>query len=240
MIKHRTVFHWSGGKDSSIALHKMMQSGRCSVELLFTTLNSSSQRVTMHGVYRKLIERQAREIGLPLSVLELPDQPGMAQYDQLIAGQMKSVKERGITHAAFGDINLEDLKQYRESQMEKAGLKSVFPVWGVNTKDLVHQFIHDGFKAVVVSVQADKLGKEFAGREVNQQFLDDLPADVDPCGENGEFHTFVYDGPIFENPIQVKKGEIVYREYDAPGADTNSAKDKSRKMGFWFCDLVNN
>lgn len=194
----------------------------------------------MHGVHKDLIERQAREIGLPLSILELPGQPDMGLYNRMMAGHMKQLKEMGITHAAFGDINLEDLKQYREKQMEKVGLKSVFPVWGQNTKALAQQFIRDEFKAIVVSVQAGKLGKEFAGREFDQQFLEDLPVDVDPCGENGEFHTYVYDGPIFSNPIPVKKGEIIYREYDAPGASTSSAEDKSQKMGFWFCDLLMN
>ncbi len=235
----KTVFHWSGGKDSSLALHLMLKSKEYQIDRLLTSVDREQNRVTMHGVRKELIKRQAVSMGLPITILQLPDQPDMEEYNRLMTEQMQQLKKEGITHAAFGDIFLEDLKIYREKQMEKAGLQPIFPIWKQNTEVLIRRFIDDGFKAIVVSVQADKLGKEFAGREINPRFLKDLPDNVDPCGENGEFHTFVFDGPIFSNPIPVKKGEIVFREYDAPGSKS-SAGNTSQKMGFWYCDLLQN
>ncbi|REL33467.1 diphthine--ammonia ligase [Rhodohalobacter sp. SW132] len=235
----KTIFHWSGGKDSALALHKLLQSGEDHRVRLFTAINRNRARVTMHGVQIELIRRQAKQIGLPLSVLELPDQPGMELYNKLMKREMIRHKSVGFEQAAFGDIFLEDLKEYRENQMKEVGLQSIFPIWGKDTRKLMQQFIDDGFRAIAVCVDADKLGKSFAGREIDQQFLKDLPDDVDPCGENGEFHTFVYDGPIFKQPVLVRRGDVVYREYDSPGSQNDSDTDKKApsKMGFWFCDL---
>lgn len=230
----KTVLHWSGGKDCAITLQALNNSPKYSVERLFTAINQDRNRVTMHGVRRDLIERQAREIGLPISFMELPDQPGMDVYNQTLKREMNDLKEKGITHAAFGDIYLEDLKTYREKLMKESGLQAVFPLWKKDTKKLFRQCIDDGFKACVVSVQEDNMGRSFAGRELNNQFLNDLPGGIDPCGENGEFHTFVYDGPIFRNPIAFKKGDVTYRDYPKPQSDERS----EQKMRFWFCDLL--
>lgn len=230
----KTVFHWSGGKDSSIALHLILKNKEYQIDRLLTTIHRKNDRVTMHGVRKELIKRQAINIGLPVTFLELPDQPGMDEYNRLMMEQMHQLKQEGFTHAAFGDIFLEDLKIYREQQTEKAGFNSLFPIWKQNTSALIRQFIDDGFKAVVVSADAKILGENFIGREIDDRFLSDLPGDVDPCGENGEFHTFVYDGPIFSNPIPFRKGERTYREYDAPSKEESNSK----KMGFWFYDLL--
>ena len=242
MSKKKCVFHWSGGKDSSIALQRILQSDKEQVELLITSLNKKHNRVTMHGVRRVLIEQQAESLGLSLELVELPEQPDMDTYDKLMTDTMKNLRDDGFSDAVFGDIFLEDLRVYREKQMENAGLNSLFPIWQENTEKLIRRFIEDGFKAVVVSAKAEKLDKTFAGRLLDHSFLEDLPEDVDPCGENGEFHTFVYDGPIFSKPIPFKTGEVIYREYDAPEeddpSDGHSAETDPKKMGFWFCDLL--
>jgi uncharacterized protein (TIGR00290 family) len=242
MKSHKTVFHWSGGKDSSIALYEVLKGNKFLVDTLLTTVNKKHDRVSMHGVRRKLIEKQAESIGLPFTTLDLPEQPGMDEYDQLMTEKMQKLKQQGISHATFGDIFLEDLKIYREKQMKKAGLEPHFPIWKKETRRLIKQFIDDGFKAVVVCAKSEKLDRSFAGRRIDYNFLNDLPEDVDPCGENGEFHTFVYDGPIFSSSIAFKKGELIYREYDAPKPDEQNdghpVKNNLQKMGFWFCDLI--
>lgn len=238
----KILFHWSGGKDSSIALNVLLKNDSCKVDMLLTTVNQQLGRVSMHGVRKKLIQQQAESIGIPISFLELPDQPDMAEYNKLMQTAMIRKKNQGYSHAAFGDIFLEDLKSYRESQMEESGFETLFPIWQRDTKELIGRFIDDGFKAIVVCAKSEKLDKSFAGRLIDQSFLDDLPDDVDPCGENGEFHTFVYDGPLFSKPVPFSKGELIYREYNSPDSDKNrddhSIVKESQKTGFWFCDLL--
>lgn len=239
MIKKRSVFHWSGGKDSAIALHRILQDPNYSIDCLLTTINRAHERITMHGVRRDLLEAQVAEMDIPLEILELPEQPEMDEYNRLLGNKMNELKKRDITHAIFGDIFLKDLKSYRENLMQQLGFETVFPIWGEDTTNLIHQFMDDGFKAITVCVKDDSLGKEFAGRVIDKDFLKELPHQVDPCGENGEFHTFVYDGPIFSSPIPFKKGDIVYREYDSPsqsGGDVHQPENS--KIGFWFCDLL--
>ncbi len=242
MKPYNTVFHWSGGKDSSIALHRMLCGNSYRINALLTTMNLDRGRVSMHGVRIELIEKQAEQIGIPLTTLDLPDQPGMKEYNQLMKEKMQNFQQQGYSHAAFGDIFLEDLKLFREKQMEKAGMLPVFPIWQGDTRELIRQFIDDGFKAVIACAKSDKLDASFAGRLIDESFLNDLPDDVDPCGENGEFHTFVYDGPIFSEPVRFKKGEVIYREYNAPIEDDDqcglSNERDPKKMGFWFCDLL--
>lgn len=230
----KTVLHWSGGKDCAIALHKLQQSPRYSVMKLFTAINRDQNRVTMHGVRRELIERQAREIGLPITIMELPDQPGMEVYNRRLKSEMNRLKKEGITHAAFGDIFLEDLKTYRENQMQAVGLRPVFPLWQMDTKKLIRQFIDHKFRAYVVSVQGDKLKRNVAGQKLDDAFVNNLPDDVNPCGENGEFHTFVYDGPIFSNPVSCRKGELTYRDYKSPQNGSN----KESTTRFWFREIL--
>ncbi|MCC5942192.1 MAG: diphthine--ammonia ligase [Balneolaceae bacterium] len=228
-MKHKTVFHWSGGKDSSLALLRLLRHKSYSVERLLTTVDQNSRRIAMHGVREELLHVQAESIGIPLTILQMPDQPDMETYNKRMGEQMQSFREQGFTHAAFGDIYLEDLKQYRENEMKKAGFKSVFPIWKEDTKQLASQFTESGFSAITVCVDSAALPREFAGREADRHFFENLPVETDPCGENGEFHTFVYEGPIFQKKIPFKKKAVTYKKIEGPN---------SSEMGFWYCDLL--
>ncbi|QCR21189.1 diphthine--ammonia ligase [Pontibacter sp. SGAir0037] len=238
----RSIFNWSGGKDSALCLHHVLQDKSCQVEALLTTFSGSTNRVTMHGVRQELLVRQAASIDIPLTKVSLPEGVGMEGYNQLMQEAWLPFQKRGITHAIFGDINLEDLRQYRENQLAKVGIKAHFPLWGIPTATLVHDFISTGFKAVVVCVNERLLDGSFAGRMLDEKFLQDLPAGVDPCGENGEFHTFVFDGPIFKEPVAFQLGERVRKTYGPPANADDSCYDKDKApdydTGFWFCDLL--
>lgn len=230
----RAVFSWSGGKDSALALHKVQQEGNYDVRKLVTTVNKHHSRITMHGVRETLLEQQAQAIGIPLEKIWLPEQPGMEEYDRIMAEAMQRQLDEGMAYAIYGDIFLEDLRAYREQEAAKHGMALGFPIWGRDTKQLLAEFIELGFKAVLVSLKAELMDKSFAGRVIDEQFIDDIPDAVDPCGENGEFHTFVFDGPIFKQPVEFTVGEVIHRSYDAPDADESG----NQQMGFWFCDLV--
>jgi uncharacterized protein (TIGR00290 family) len=195
----------------------------------------------MHGVRRSLLEAQAKAIGLPLDTIELPEQPSMKDYEHAVIEKLTAFKEEGFTSAVFGDIFLEDLKQYRENQLALMDFKGIFPLWKRNTTELIHEFIDLGFKTIVVCTKAEVLDESFAGRVIDRNFLKDIPMHVDPCGENGEFHTFVYDGPIFQQPVEFTTGEKVFREYIAPQDSRDqcfSQQPQTNNMGFWFCDLL--
>lgn len=241
MKKDSGVFSWSGGKDSSLALYHVLKEDKIDVKVLLANINSTRNRLSMHGVRRELIDAQAKSIGLPLEFVELPNQPSMDEFDILLQNKLGELKKRGIDHAIYGDIFLEDLRKYRVQQLEKVGLGHYFPIWKGNTKELVEEFIELGFKAITVCIKSELLDESFVGRIIDQDFVNELPDSVDPCGENGEFHSFVFDGPVFNHNISFKKGEIVYREYQAPKkkdkACTLSNETDSSKMGFWFCDL---
>lgn len=238
----KSIFNWSGGKDSALCLHRVLQEGKYKIDTLLTTLSGTNNRVTMHGVRQELLQRQAESIGLPLTQVFLPEGIGMETYDKLMQEALTPFIQEQVTHAIYGDINLEDLRRYREEQLKKAGLEAVFPLWGLPTQQVVHDFIAAGFKAVVVCVNGRILDSSFVGRELDNAFLNDLPAGVDPCGENGEFHTFVYDGPIFQNPVKFTIGEKVYKTYGTPAQNEDNCHTESSKpvfdTGFWFCDLL--
>jgi uncharacterized protein (TIGR00290 family) len=234
-MQHKSYFNWSGGKDSALALYKAFQDPAYSINHLLTNINIH-RRVSMHGVREELIEQQAKRIGLPLQKISMPGQPSMEEYEARMESAMQELKEENFTHTFYGDIFLEDLKTYREAQSNKAGLRSVFPLWGKNTKELLLEFIDLGFKTVLVCVKSELLPWSFAGRIIDRDFMKDLPHNVDVCGENGEFHTFVYDGPIFSEPIRFKQGEIIFKRYEAPG--DNSGRSESQPVGFWFRDLL--
>jgi uncharacterized protein (TIGR00290 family) len=237
---HKSFFNWSGGKDSALALHYAIQNG-ISVQKLLTNVNAVHNRISMHGVRRSLLEAQAKAIGLPLDTIELSEQPSMKDYENAVITKLTTLKEEGFTNALFGDIFLEDLKQYRETQLATMGFKAIFPLWKQNTVQLMHEFIDLGFKTIVVCTKAEVLDESFAGRIIDRDFLEDIPPHVDPCGENGEFHTFVYDGPIFQNPVEFTIGEKVFREYIAPKDSKDQCftpQPPNANMGFWFCDLL--
>jgi uncharacterized protein (TIGR00290 family) len=232
--------NWSGGKDSSLCLHYIMQDKRYGVDCLLTSVNAAHNRISMHGVRRELLEQQAEAIGLPLHTIELPEQPGMQEYEQAMLEKVSQFKQNGYTHAVFGDIFLEDLKRYREEKLQTVDMQAVFPLWKISTKQLMDDFLRSGFKAIIVCVNEKFLDKSFCGRLIDESFVRDLPANVDVCGENGEYHSYVFDGPVFKHPVPYTKGEIVERRYAAPQTASNTCNpmDKASDYGFYFCDLL--
>lgn len=243
MIKsssNKALFNWSGGKDSALALYYLLQAGELEVATLFTTVNAHYRRISMHGVREELLERQAKSLGLPVTKLYLPEAPSMPEYEQAMGKALRSFRDREVAHAVFGDIFLEDLKNYRVKKLREAGMEGVFPLWKRPTQELVAEFIRLGFKTIVVCVDERYLDKSFAGRVIDKSFLEDLPEGVDPCGENGEFHTFVYDGPLFSAPVAFEKGEVVYRRYGkrATSSDDVCGTGDVPDTGFWYMDLL--
>ena len=217
----RVVFSWSGGKDSAMAMHELQREGRYQVAALLTTVTGDYDRISMHGVRRSLLEQQAAAVGLPLEEVILPKESSNEEYETQMAEVLTRYNEQGVHAVVFGDIFLEDLRKYREQNLAKLGMKGIFPLWKRDTSDLVTSLIGLGFKARTVCVDNHALGREFVGRTIDQGFLAELPANVDVCGENGEYHSFVYDGPIFDHSIPCRPGEIVLRD-----------------GRFYFCDLV--
>jgi uncharacterized protein (TIGR00290 family) len=202
------LLSWSGGKDSAFALHTLRSSPDFEPAGLLTTVTEDYDRISIHGVRRELLEWQAAAIGLPLRTVRIPRDCPNEIYEDRLAATLGEVKSQGIHHVAFGDLYLEDIRVYRESQMAALGLAPVFPVWGRDTTELAHEIIRLGFRAVLVCVDTDVLDPVFAGRSFDDDLLRDLPADVDLCGENGEFHTFVHAGPIFREPLAVQLGRL--------------------------------
>lgn len=233
----KTFMNWSGGKDSALSLYKMQQNGTPAAALV-TALNTVLSRVSIHGVRRELLQQQAHVLRLPLHTIELPEMPGMQVYEETVRQVHRQLREEGFTHGAFGDVFLEDLKRYRESLLAKDGLKCLFPIWKMNSSKVVDQFLLNGFKAVVVCVNSAQLDKSFCGRLLDEHFFRDLPPFVDPCGENGEYHSFVFDGPNFSAPVLFQKGEMVYREYPSPQKADDCFTGPQPASGFYFCDLL--
>lgn len=237
----KVLFNWSGGKDSSLCLYKLLQKDEYDVCRLFTSVNKEKGRVSMHGTRESLIRKQAQKIALPLDCLMLPNRIDMQEYNRLMMDKLKPYRERGINCCAFGDIFLEGLRKYREEKLTEVNMEAIFPLWNMRTDELAREFIDLEFKAVISSVDGSKLDSSFVGREFNHQFLKDLPDHVDPCGEHGEFHSFVYDGPIFDAPVSVKKGKVVERTYESTKDSTHTFSDDSdqdSKVSYWFIDLL--
>lgn len=224
--------NWSSGKDSSLALYSLLNDKRYSVRCLLTSMNSAHDRVSMHGLRRSLLETQLKAIKLPSKTIELPEVSDMETYGNKMREAVQAMKSEGLHHAAFGDIFLEDLRTYREQQLATEGIQAIFPLWKQPTRELLEEFIDLGFKAIVICIDNSVLDERFLGRSLDHSFIDDLPADVDPCGENGEFHTFCYAGPIFQEPIHFVQGERVLRSYPDPSGA------KGQEKGFWFLDLL--
>ena len=214
------LFSWSGGKDSAMALHEFACGGAFRIASLLTTVSEAYDRISMHGVRRVLLERQAAALGLPLHVIPLAQCCTNEEYESKMAAALAHFRKDGIRRVAFGDIFLADLRAYRECNLERVGMSALFPIWQRDTRELAVTFLELGFLAIVVCVDSKKLDASFAGRLFDTAFLSELPATVDPCGENGEFHTFVFDGPLFHQPVPITAGEVVTRD------------------GFVFCDLM--
>lgn len=242
MSRQRAIMNWSGGKDSALALYHSLQSGRWAVQTLLTSVNDAYGRVSMHGVRTELMVAQADRLGIPLRLLRLAGNVSMEAYDARMQQELLELTQQGNTHSIFGDIFLEDLRIYRETQLQRVSLLGEFPLWQRNTTELVHEFVDLGFRAVLVCINEKQLSAEFVGRELDLDLLKDLPKTVDPCGENGEYHSFVYDGPIFSSPVSFTKGEIVHRTYTrSDGTDTHTDQTDTRwDTGFWYQDLLLN
>jgi len=212
VIPQPTLLSWSSGKDSAWSLHLLRRNPNYRVDALLTTFNSTASRVAMHAVRRELAEAQAERTGIPLWSVDLPWPCSNAVYEGLMQGVCDRALAAGITAMAFGDLFLEDIRAYREKQLEPTGITPVFPVWQIPTAQLARDLVDAGVRAKVTCVDPSKLDASFAGREYDMEFLFDLPPSVDPCGENGEFHTFVYDAPVFSSAIAIRSGEIVTRD----------------------------
>ncbi|MFC5050986.1 ATP-binding protein [Rubritalea spongiae] len=234
-----TWLHWSGGKDSAYALTQL--SKEKTPYGLVTSLSEEFRRVSMHGVREELLEAQAQALGLPLHKMFIPRDCSMQDYDQLLSSEMELLKSKGATHCAFGDIFLEDLRIYRQKQMDSVQLETTFPIWKeANTAIMAKRIIDSGIKAIIVCLNGKHFPKSFLGRKYDINFLNDLPPGVDPCGENGEFHTFVYDAPIFNSSIPIELGEKIDKLYtpasqedDEPECGATPAWDTQ----FYFQDL---
>jgi uncharacterized protein (TIGR00290 family) len=207
-----TLVSWSSGKDSAWCLHLLQRNPEYEVAGLLTTLNAAFDRVAMHSTRREILEAQAAAAGLPLQVVPLPWPCSNEHYEDAMRNACDTAVANGIRAIAFGDLYLEDIRRYREEHLRNIHLTPVFPVWGRDTRDLLQEMIAAGVKTRIVCVDPKKLPREFAGRDLDEDLLRDFPANVDPCGENGEFHTCVYDGPMFRNPIPIESGEVVERD----------------------------
>ena len=220
-MREKVIVAWSGGKDSTLALYEILNAKSYEVLELLTTVTRDYDRVSIHGVRHVLLEQQAKALGFPLEKMFVSKGVSDAEYERILLKALNRCRTNGVFFVVFGDIFLEDVRKYREGILSKVGMKGIFPLWKRDTRQLARTFIDLGFKAVVTCVDSKSLGKDFVGREFDRQFLADLPFNVDPCGENGEFHSFVYDGPIFSERVPFTKGEIVLRE-----------------NRFYYCDLV--
>lgn len=203
---------WSSGKDSAWALHLLRQRPDIEVAGLFTTVNSEFRRVAMHGVRMELLQRQTEAVGLPLEILNIPYPCSNERYESVMKEFIAAALERGVRCMAFGDLFLRDIRSYREEKLQGSGIAPLFPLWEIPTDALARQMVAEGLRAYVTCVDPKKLPAGFAGRKFGTAFLDELPPSVDPCGENGEFHTFAADGPMFTKPVEVEVGEVVERD----------------------------
>lgn len=203
---------WSSGKDSAYALHKIQQINQYEVAGLLCTITKNFNRVSMHSTRLSLLQEQAKRVNLPLYLVSIPYPCTNEMYETQMQTALQKAIDLNITHIVFGDLFLEDIRAYREKMLAPFGIQPLFPLWQQNTGSLARIMIADNIKAILTCIDPRKLNPSFAGREFNQSLLTDLPADIDPCAENGEFHTFVYDGPMFSSPIPVHVGEIAYRD----------------------------
>jgi len=220
-MREKVIVAWSGGKDSALALYEVLNSGSYEVLELLTTVTKDYDRISIHWVRRVLLEQQAKALRIPLEEVFITKGASDAEYEGELLKTLKRHRDNGVFSVVFGDIFLEDVRKYRERILEKVGMNGIFPLWKKDTKELALKFINLGFKAIITSIDSNVLEKDFVGREYDEQFLSDLPADVDPGGENGEFHSFVYDGPIFHDSVSFTRAENVLRE-----------------NRFYYCDLL--
>lgn len=231
----KAIFCWSGGKDSSLCLYEVLKEAKYDVKYLLTTVNENFKRISMHGVREELLEAQARSIGIELKKVYVRE-GNNEEYERNMGQMMAEMKSQGINHVIFGDIFLEDLRKYREDNLAKAEMTAVFPLWKKDTTKLIANFIALGFRTITCCVNDFYLSEDMVGEEIDARFLQALPANVDPCGENGEFHTFCFDGPVFKKPVQFTKGEKLYKPLTIKGDGVCASAVKTQ--GFWYCELL--
>lgn len=219
-MKEKIILSWSGGKDSSLALYELIKQGSYDITLL-STITDKYERISMHGVRVALIEKQAKSLGCYLEKVYITPESSNEEYERKMEEVMNRYKKNGVTKVAFGDIFLEDVRKYREKNLEKVGMEAIFPLWGRDTGEIANTFINLGFKSIITCVDTKLLDGDFAGRFYDKDLLAEFPENIDPCGENGEFHSFVFDGPIFKDKISFSIGQKVLRD-----------------ERFMFCDLV--
>lgn len=232
MERIRAVFNWSGGKDSAHALLRVLQSGRYEVVALLTTFNRATRRSTMHGIPLPLLEAQAERIGLPLYAVDLTPKGNMEDYEEAMSRAVTHFKALGVTHFIFGDIFLHDVRSYRERQLAPHGIEVVEPLWNQSSQEVIADFLATGLQTVVVTTMADGLGADAIGRKITPEFISSLPASVDPNGENGEYHTFCYDGPLFSSPVPFRLGDPFSQSYEIRLEDGTL-----KRYTYWFADL---
>lgn len=232
MERIKAVFNWSGGKDSAHALWRAQRTGRYEIAALLTTVNRDTRRSTMHAIPTTLLQAQADSIGLPLHVVDLTPAGTMEDYGAAMSRAVEHFKVQGVTHFIFGDIFLYDVRRYREQQLAPHGIEVVEPLWGRSSEEVMRDFLASGLRTVVVTTMADQLGADAIGREVDREFVGSLPAGIDPNGENGEYHTFCYDGPIFRTSVPFRLGEAFSRSYDIRLDDGTT-----KTCSCWFADL---
>ena len=220
-IPEKVLFTWSGGKDSAMALYELEMTEGYEIAALLTTITEDFDRISMHGVRTALLEQQAESLRLPLEKVYITSNASNEGYEAKMRDKLTHYQGQGVSSVVFGDVLLESVREYRESNLAKIGMKGIFPLWERNTVELAHTFIDLGFKAVVTCVDSNVLDRKFVGRVFDERFISELPDHIDTCGENGEFHSFVYDGPIFRERIPYLKGKTVLRD--------------SR---FYYCDLI--
>ena len=210
-VRERVVLSWSGGKDSTMAAYHLLASQKYEITALLTTVTEEFDRISMHGVRRELLEQQAESLGIPLRMMMIPKDCTNEIYEARMRETLGHFKAQGITKIAFGDLFLEDVKQYRDERLSQVGMTGLYPIWMRDTEELVRTFIGLGFKALLACVDTEAIDASFAGREIDLALLADLPQSADPCGEYGEYHSFVYAGPIFKQAIACRAGAAVRR-----------------------------
>jgi len=233
----KAIFCWSGGKDSAYCLHKVLSQKLFDIKYLLTTVNDDLKRVSMHGTREELLDAQILSIGIPGLKVRVCEGTN-SEYEKQMETVLLKAKAEGIEHVIFGDIFLEDLRVYRENNLAKINMKAVFPLWKINTSELIKDFIESKFKTIICCVNDGYLGEEWLGREIDGKFINELPANVDACGENGEYHTFCFAGPVFKKEINFTVGEKIYKALEVKMDDNCVSSSTIVTKGFWFCDLV--
>lgn len=227
---------WSGGKDAALALYKILQADRYNVVSLHTAFDQALKRVSMHGIPEVLVKAQAAAIGLPLEKIYINADSTRKSYEDTMAAFCRDQKEKGVEAIVFGDILLEDLKAYREKQLEKVGLKAIFPLWGIPTDILAEHIIDEGFKTMICCLNDQQLPKSLIGKTLDKSIIKQIAHNADPCGEHGEYHTFVYDGPIFNDPVNYVKGKVVSKTYQYKTENEGIVEETSST--FWFQEVL--